>query len=229
MEDALFKYNKLSLSHYPHFWFVEGGWQYIDHAGQEPAPGGEHRSRTTPRTWRRWPTPASASVRSSKATPRRPSATRTARSWNTDFDRINEWMADPTDIEYFPLRGDLLERRHQFYGDFRHDISGLLYYGAYGRYELARIGSSLWPSPDPAGAAQGAADLRTRSCVIPWIGASYAGNMRTLFYLYLRKELNQDDARLLEQDVRRLGSATAAKPVVSFGYQPPRWTSRNTT
>ena len=42
--------------------------------------------------------------------------------WITNGDRLKEWLDDPADLPYFPLRSDLLERHHQFYLDLRDDL-----------------------------------------------------------------------------------------------------------
>ncbi len=212
-ENALFKYNKLSLSPQAHYWFVQGGWESSDFSGQEPAPGGGLK----PRAFQNM----AALVNSGVGIGPWREGDMTAfggytyrQQWITDTDRISEWLDSPSDIEYFPLRGDLLERHHQFYGDFRRDVLGFLYYGVFGRYEFARIGSSFFPSPDNDELKK-VLKISDTQLVIPWIGASYNDGMRTLLYLYMRKELNQDspDHSNKSYDFGLSGS----KPVMSLG------------
>ncbi len=189
-EEALFKYNKLSLSPKPHYWFMQGGWRTSEFAGQEPAPGGGLKARAYQDMaalvntgvgygpWRQDDMTAFGGYTYRQ-------------EWITDLDRITEWTDEPTDIEYFPLRGDLLERHHQFYGDFRRDIAGLFYYGIFGRYEFTRIGSTFFPSPDNEELKK-VLKVSDTQLIIPWLGAAYNDGMRTLVYLYMRKELNDD-------------------------------------
>ena len=213
LEQALYKYSKLSLSPYPHYWFVQGGWQYADHSGFEPAAEGELKASN----YQDMAGIANAGVgigpwHDGDMTA---FAGYTYRQlWNTDSDRIQEYMDDPTDIEYFPLRGDLLERHHQFYADFRRDMAGFLYYGVFARYEFARIGSSLFPSPE-SDELKKVLKISDTQLLIPWIGASYLGNMRTLAYLYMRKEINSDSP---EQSNKTYDfGASGGQPVVSLG------------
>lgn len=214
MEAALYRYNKFSLAPYPHFWFLQGGTQYIQSSGQEPAPAGgikpNNKQEMAALTnagigigpWREGDMTAFGGYTYRQR-------------WLTDDDRIATYFDEPTDFEYFPLRGDLLERRHQFYGDFRRDaLNQSLFYGVFGRFEFTRIGSSFFPGPD-------AAELRKvlkvsdTTLVIPWIGAAYAGNMRTLGYLYMRKELN-DDSPEHSNKTYELG-LKGGDPVFSYG------------
>jgi Tfp pilus assembly protein PilF len=190
MEEALFKYNKLSLNPRPHYWFAQGGGQVASFSGQEPAPGGGIKARN----YQNMAGIANAGI---GAGPWR-EGDMTAfggytyrQLWYTDQDRLDTWTDDMTDFEYFFLRGDLLERRHQFYADFRRDVAKLFYFGIFGRVEFARIGSSLAPSPDNKELRK-VLKISDTQLLIPWIGASYADNMRTLFYLYMRKEINED-------------------------------------
>lgn len=212
-EEALFKYNKLSLTQDPHFWFIQGGWQFTDHSGFEPAPGGDLKARNYQ--------DMAAVVNSGVGMGPYRQGNMTAfagytyrQLWITEQDRISEYMDDKTDLEYFPLRGDLLERRHQFYVDFRKDVASLLYYGVFARYEFARVGSSLFPSPDNDELRK-VLKISDTQLVIPWIGASFLKDMRTLAYLYLRKEINEDSPDHSNKTYE-LG-LSGASPVMSLG------------
>lgn len=190
MESALFKYNKLSLYPKPHYWYLQGGWQYADIAGQQPKPGGGLQVRNQQAMaaianagigigpWQEGSTTAFGGYTYRQL-------------WLTDLDRINTYTEDPTDIEYFPLRGDLLERRHQFYGDFRRDIAQILYFGFFFRWEFARIGSTLFPSPDDPELRK-VLKISDTQLFIPWIGTAWSSTARSLVYLYMRKEINED-------------------------------------
>ena len=190
MERALYRYNKLSLHPEAHYWFLQGGWQYIDRSGFEPTIKGGLNPRTVSQIalmgnagvgigpWRQDNMSAFGGYTYRQL-------------WLTDNDRLATYFAEPSDLSYFPFRADLLERRHQFYGDFRREFLGRFFWGGFGRYELARIGSKYFPSPEDSELQQ-VLKISDTSLVIPWVGVSYANNMRTLVYFYLRKEINED-------------------------------------
>ncbi len=214
METALYRYNKLSLAPYPHYWFLQGGTEFTQSSGNEPIPGGGIKANNKQEMaaianagigigpWREKDMTAFGGYTYRQR-------------WLTDEDRISTFFDEPTDFEYFPLRGDFLERRHQFYGDFRRDaLNKMLYFGVFGRYELARIGSSFFPGPDAAELRK-VLKISDTTLIIPWIGATYAENMRTLVYLYMRKELN-DDSPEHSNKTYELG-LKGGNPVMSYG------------
>src|SRR5690606_6620775 len=135
--------------------------------------------------------------------------------WLTEYSRIEEYLEEPTDIQYFPFRGDLLERRHQFYGDYRRSFANIFYAGAYARYEFARIGSSFYPGPEDPDLKQ-VLKISDTQVLIPWIGVSMTPTMRTLAYLYIRKELNEDSPEHSNKTFE-LGFGTDEDPVFSLG------------
>lgn len=216
-EAALFRYNKLSLHPTPHYWLVDFGWQYIDIAGQEPAPQGGIKPRNNQSM--------AALINGGIGIGPLKQGEVTLfggynyrQKWLTDAERLETYAEDYGDIGYFPLRGDLLERRHQFYGDFRRELGKSLFFGVFGRYELARIGSTLFPGPEDA-ELQKVLKISDTSLVIPWIGISYLGNMRTLAYLYLRKEINEDSPEHSNKsyDLGIEPGDEGGEPVLSFG------------
>jgi hypothetical protein len=133
--------------------------------------------------------------------------------WVTDQDRIKTYTEDPSDLEYFPLRGDLLERRHQFYGDFRRDVADLFYYGFFARWEFARIGSTLFPSPDDSELRK-VLKISDTQLFIPWVGTAWGSNMRTLAYMYFRKEINEDSP---DHSNKTYDFGSGGRPVLSLG------------
>jgi hypothetical protein len=213
MEKALYRYNKLSLFDFPHYWLVQGGYSWAGEEGWEPNYNGELRSRFDEKhgvtgtaafgagPWRSGPMTAWGGYNYRQL-------------WVTDQNRFSTWLEDPLDLEYFPLRGDLLERRHQFYGDFRRAINDRWFVGVFGRIEFARVGSSFFPSPEDS-------DLRTvinmsdTTLLIPWVGVTWWRDFRTLAYLYMRKEINSNSAELSNKSYD-LG-LTGGEPAFSLG------------
>lgn len=192
MEKALFKYNKLSLTEHPHYWFFQGGSEMIDRTGKEPTNKGDIRESTVQNI-------AGVVNAGIGAGPVKQGDMAVfggytyRQNWLTDADRIETYTSDPADIQYFPFRGDLLERRHQFYGDFRKQINPLFYWGVYGKMEFARIGSEIYPGPDDENPElKKVLKISDTTTIIPWVGMSMIPNQRTLAYLFLRKEINED-------------------------------------
>lgn len=190
VEAAFYRYNSYSLINWPHYWYIQLGANYVEKSGY--APSGINKIR------------ASEEVQSSfianmgiGAGPfKKGDSTAWAgynykQNWVTDEDRIKVYLDEPGDFSYQPFRPDLMERRHQFYGDFRQDLGYNFYLGVFGRLEFARIGSKYLPSPEDADLRR-VLKISDTSLLIPWIGATYYKDFRTVFYLYMRKELNSD-------------------------------------
>ena len=217
VEGALFRYSKLSLSPSPHYWLFDIGWQYVDIAGQEPDPRGGIKERNSQNMAALLNGGIGVGpVKQGDVTMFGGYTYR--QKWITDADRIDQYSEDYGDLGYFPLRGDLLEWRHQFYGDFRREFGGNYFFGIFTRYELARIGSTLFPGPDDA-ELQKVLKISDTSLIIPWVGLSYLGNMRTLAYLYMRKEINEDSPEHSNKsyDLGLDPTSQGGEPVISFG------------
>ena len=215
MEKALFKYNKLSLSDFPHYWYLQTGVEVEDVSGQQPASaqGGLQPRSSVDQSllvnsgvglgpWHDGPMSAFGGYTYRQR-------------WITDSDRFSEWTEDYADFQYFPLRADLLERRHQFYGDFRRDFGKTFYAGFFLRWEFARIGSTFFPSPDDSELRK-VLKISDTMLFIPWIGASFVDNMRTLVYWYMRKEID-DDSPDYSNKTYELGLSGGGKPTISLG------------
>ena len=194
MEKALYRYNKLSLINYPHYWLIEAGTTYNISDGWEPKGGGGLSPRATEQLgiianagvgvgpWREGPMTAWGGYSYRQ-------------QWFTDRERLDTWTDEITDFKYFPFRADLLERRHQFYGDFRRQILDQYFVGVFSRMEFARIGSNYFPTPDD-NELKTVLRISDTTLFIPWVGATYYRDFRTLFYLFFRKEINSDSPEL---------------------------------
>lgn len=215
MEKALLRYNGLSLTPYPHYWYLQLGGMVEDTSGQQPAAADGGLS---PRNTQNIAALVNAGV---GAGPWREGSMSAyggytyRQRWITDQDRIGEWTEDPGDFGYFPLRGDLLERRHQFYGDFRRDFGKILYAGFFLRWEFGRIGSTFFPSPDDSELRK-VLKISDSMLFIPWVGASFIDNMRTLVYWYMRKEINEDSPDHSNKSYD-FGIISGGRPVISLG------------
>ncbi|MCX6116768.1 MAG: tetratricopeptide repeat protein [Proteobacteria bacterium] len=187
---TIFKYNSWSLFKTPHFWLVQLGTTNAVSSGYEPTESKGIESKESEKS--------AFLVNSSIGIGpiRQKYATAFAgysyrQRWNIESEGVNAWLGDFFNLELFPLRGDQLERTHQFFGDVRRQFLPQLYAGAYARMEFTRIGSSIFPSPDDD-------DLKIvlsttdSQLFLPWIGWSWDETMRTQFYMYFKKEIHNN-------------------------------------
>ncbi len=190
MERALYRYNSLSLSERPHFWFVQLGGESAGGSAKSPTPDG----KLVDDPFVAYDVLANAGIgvgplRTENATAFAGYVYR--QKWSTDESRVETYFQDPTDLAYQPFRPDVMEREHQLFGDFRRRIAGKFFVGAFGRMEFVRLGSGLIPGPDETQLNQ-VLKVAERTLLIPWAGISYLEDTQTLMYLYLRRELNLD-------------------------------------
>ena len=194
MEQALFRYNRLSLGPVPHYWFVQGGYQYAEVAGQEPKEGGEISASDN----RSVAMLANAGI---GIGPIRQDETTVfagynyKQTWDSNSDRLGRWADSPIELDAFPFQADLLLRRHQIYGDFRREFGDRFFVGVFGRMEFARAGSTYFPSADSPIFRQTLNQGQTQ-LLIPWIGVVYAEHYRTLLYAYMNKQINFNSPEL---------------------------------
>jgi tetratricopeptide (TPR) repeat protein len=190
LELSLFKYHPLSLFKKPHFWMIQGS--VLNQMTSNYHPVEKPRGGVEPGESSNYGVNANAAI---GAGPIREGSLSAwggymyRQNWITDPPLVEYWLTNPTDIQGFPLRGDALERKHQLFGDLRKQFGSNLMIGLYGRLEFLRIGSSYFPSPDDDELKVSFTKSES-TLVIPWIGASFYENMRTIAYLYLQKEIN---------------------------------------
>jgi tetratricopeptide (TPR) repeat protein len=191
LETALFKYNKLSLTPSPHYWFSQIGGAYRQNTLYEKNDRGDFKKGTYPYE----ALLASAGIGIGPI--KKEEGTVWAgynylQAWNTENDRMQTYLDEPSDIAYQPFRADLMERRHQLYADVRREFPYHIYAGAFARIEFARIGSSLFGGPEIQSFDPEVQSISDTTWFIPWIGYSWNTNMRTFAYLYFRKEVNSE-------------------------------------
>lgn len=108
--------------------------------------------------------------------------------WLVQPETLKDFFGESFSLEAFPIRGDLMERSHQFFGDIRKQFSESLFAGAYARIEFSRIGSSFFPSPDES-TLKVVTPSRDSQLFIPWVGWTWNEYSRSMFSLYLKKEI----------------------------------------
>ncbi|MEZ4743273.1 MAG: hypothetical protein R3B45_12650 [Bdellovibrionota bacterium] len=212
MNDALYKYNKLSLYPIPHYWATQIGFESNDIELQEKNDDGTFHKRQDSQQF----ILANAGIgvgpiQKAKGTVW---AGYTYRQfWGTNTDRINTYFDDPGDFEYQPFRPDLLERHHQLYTDARIELPWKLFAGAYGRLEYARIGSRLYTGPEIQSIDPSVLEISNTSLLIPWIGYAWTPNMRTIAYAYFRKEVNLESPEFSVQSYTFQADSSEQVPI----------------
>ncbi len=217
-ELTIFKYHPWSLFKVPHFWRVQVGGLNIETTGYEPI-----RTEDGSGTLVRPPvTDTAMTVNASIGIGpmRQKGATSFAgytykQQWLMDLNGILSWFEEGLSLDYFPLRGDMLERSHQFFGDVRRQITDNLFVGAYGRLEFQRLGSSFFPSPDESSLKVVTSQTDTQ-LLLPWVGWSWSPTMRSMFSLYLRKEIHNQSPEHSNKTHDLLGNN--GDPAVSVAF-----------
>jgi hypothetical protein len=209
IEGALFRYNSLSLMNRPHFWLAQLGYKGDWGTQKDPQSG----SGVKTVEYQDHAIIANAGfgfgpVRSGKA--EGTAGYMYKQSWLTDDERFAEYYEDPTDFAYQPFRLDLLERKHQLFGDYRQQFGSNFLAGVYGSFEYTFSGSRFGFDSLLAEVL----DISETSLLVPFFGASYLGNMNTIFYLYMRKELNTDAPEFSNKTFDFFSGGT---PVTSIG------------
>lgn len=187
---TLYKYNRWSLFSFPHFWSIQTGIISDESQGYQPSESGALDQKQEGN----YAFLVNASlgigpVRKKYATAFAGYSYR--QRWDTDLDVLTNWFGNPFDLTAFPLRGDLLERDHQLFGDIRRQFGDQFYLGAYGRIDFQRVGSTFFPSPDDND-LRVVVNLTDTTLLIPWIGWAWNDDQRSLAYMYFRKEIHNN-------------------------------------
>jgi tetratricopeptide (TPR) repeat protein len=191
-ELTIYKYHPWSLFKLPHFWQVQLGGLNTESTGYEPVRAANGTGALVRPATSDLAMVVNASIGVGPI--RQKSATSFAgytykQKWLMELPGILSWFDDGLSLDSFPLRGDMLERSHQFFGDMRRQMSANLFLGAYARLEFSRLGSSFFPSPDESSLKVVTPQTDTQ-LLIPWAGWSWSPTMRSMFSLYLRKEIH---------------------------------------
>lgn len=187
---TIYKYSRWSLFSVPHFWSIQTGLLSDTSQGYQPSEEGALDQKEEGNyAFLMNMSLGIGPIRKKYATA---FAGYTYRQrWDTDLDVVTNWFSNPFDITAFPLRGDLLERNHQLFGDIRRQFGDQFYLGAYARIDYQRVGSTFFPSPDDND-LQVVVNLTDTMLFIPWVGWAWTDDQRTLAYLYIRKEIHNN-------------------------------------
>lgn len=187
-ELTIFKYHPWSLFKTPHFWQIQISSYGDEVLGYEPFETGKIKERSVSNY--------SLLTKSSIGVGpiRQKGATSFAgytykQDWLIQPETLQAFFTESFSLESFPIRGDLMERSHQFFGDVRRQYTQSLYLGAYARLEFSKVGSSFFPSPDES-SLKVVTPSKDTQLVIPWVGWTWSNTSRSMLSLYLRKEIH---------------------------------------
>ncbi len=191
LERPFYRYHKLSLSKYPHFWLMQFGGD-VDVITTK-APNQFHVLNDNPSQ--------TGSILATFGIGLGPLETKSTTSmigynykinWLSTQDRFSEWKENMDSFsnffDYFPFQLDLMERYHQIYGDFAFKLNNYFSFGMYSLFEIVRAGSSLGDDTT----SNSAITLSEKLLLTPWLKIEYLHNIGTAVYLYLNRKYEED-------------------------------------
>jgi hypothetical protein len=206
MERIYFSTAKRSLIDYPHFWFLQTGFNVVSSTFKDPTD--DPQVPLEPREDLEYAIVANAGI---GVGPWR-EGTKTAsggyiyrQNYYTNDTRLTQFFENPGDFRYFPFRFDLLKRRHTLFGDFRGNLTGNIDAGIFGRHEIAKIGSQFFSGIEE-GDLRNTLNVSDTTVLIPWVGTSFLPGSRSTAYMYLRKEINAETQDLSNQTFSFFGN-----------------------
>ena len=192
---ALYKFNKFSLMNYPHFWWLQGGYYY--ETGSQNTPLDKQGSAILVQEQYYNQFINLAAGFGLGPIKQGGSVTHVGynyiQHWLTTNERFDEYLANPSDLSYQPFRPDLLERHHQFYVQMQKDLTTTVTLGGVVNYEIVKMATSLIPNVEDYN-LRSVVPIAETSTIIPWVRFNYGTNYATTFYLFLRKEIDEEDS-----------------------------------
>lgn len=193
IEMAIFKYNKFSLFNYPHYWFLQSGFDYKEGIAKDPDPGQQYGLKD-----RAYSIPAliiNAGIGVGpikKGTGVSWAGYTYKQHWFSSTERFQNWSNDYMDFDYFPFKSDLLERTHELYFQASQEFNSIVG-RVYLQLDFVRIGSNYMPSNKNYTPVEQKNTSVSRSLeIIPEVGIKYYDYFETLLYLYIKRELNDE-------------------------------------
>lgn len=183
---SYFKVHPFSLMPVPHSWVYQLGYEYERAEKREPVFGNQKEAK--PKSSEDFKLLAQLGLGFG---PFKKDWSSTSlgylysQDWRSDRERVDDYMDDPLDLEYFPFRPDMMERTHRFYlesfGTF-----GSFKVGAYGQYFLSRGGSNLFPAPERPEIRR-TFDIENGSMLVPYVNWEMIPDHSLRFSLLLEK------------------------------------------
>lgn len=213
-----FDTNPLSLVSLPHLWFYELGYNY--RRGERSNPGYDQGR----------PVVASGSAYEQYKLvaqagfilgPFKGANTQShagyvySQDWYSDSERMETYFDEPSDLQYFPFRPDLMERRHRLFVETS-GTRGNWTFGGYGHWTYIRAGSDLFPAPERPEIRK-SFDLGVETLFVPWVEWLYHPKNKLRLYLKFFKSLNreQDDYSYKTYNL----SSSSESPFFSYTLQ----------
>ncbi len=190
---SYFEQHPLALLPYPHLWYYQLGYSYQRGTRSNPAYKQGEPTIETGIGFEQYKLQTSAGLTIGPFTS---NGAQTyigyaySQDWLSDGDRMQIFTADPTDLQYFPFRPDLMERSHRLYAESsgRH---GDITYGAYAHWEYRRAGSELFPAPERPEIRK-AFDVSTDTLLVPWVEWNMLPDHRLRSFFLLEKKLSRE-------------------------------------
>ncbi len=192
---SFFEQHPLSLLAVPHFWYYQLGYYYERSERSNPGYEDERPIIKTGVASEAFKIVANAGL---GLGPFKGKGTESyvgyiyEQDWLSDGDRLKVWTEDPGDVQYFPFRPDLMERRHRLFVETSGQ-SGDFLLGVYGHWQFYRAGSEYFPAPERPEIRQ-AFDVGTENLLVPWVEWSYHPQHSARFYLLFRKYLDRRES-----------------------------------
>lgn len=209
--------NPLSLVSMPHLWFYEVGYNYRRGERSNPSYDGRPIVQTgSAYEQYKLVTQAGFILGPFKGANTQSHAGYIySQDWYSDAERMETYTEEPTDIQYFPFRPDLMERRHRLFVETM-GIRGNWTFGGYGQWTYIRAGSDLFPAPERPEIRK-SFDVGIETLFIPWVEWLYHPAHKLRFYLKFFKNLNreQDDYSHKTYNL----SSTSENPFFSYTLQ----------
>jgi tetratricopeptide (TPR) repeat protein len=193
VQKALYAHSKFSLFKYPNFWFIQPGYLYeygtYKTPQADPIKGAFLRDEGYSNQFANLGVGVGIGPVEDKGAVSH-FGYNYIQHWVTTNDRIDDYFEDPADFRYIPFRFDLMERHHQFYIDIKKSINDFSF-GMNTKYEINRMGSSMLASAEDHD-LRNVVNISQISTTIPWIRVSYGSNYSTTGYLFLRREIDEE-------------------------------------
>lgn len=190
---SYFKVHPFSLFPFPHGWVYQLGFEYVGGKSAEPRFG---QPEVNFEEWEDFKLVARLGLNFGPFKRNWSSSNfgyLYSQDWASDRERVDTYVEDAFDLEYFPFRPDMLERTHRFYVD-SFGTFGPFKLGAYGHYHLVRGGSALFPAPERPEVRQNF-DIQNGSFLSPYVDWEMIPDHRLRFSLLMEKvfDLQQGD------------------------------------
>lgn len=216
-EKALFKYNKWSLSKRPHYWFVDSGYAIERGTNNNPGMDRNNAAFVKKEVYEDHNLLISTGIGIGpikKNKFKMIAGYHYHQNWGADQDRIQTYLDDPTDLEYFAFRPDLLERHHIIHGYLSYNINPRFSTELLISYDIAKLGTSIFSGPEDHNLKR-VLDVSKTSLIIPSFTYNYKKFYKTTGYLFIKKEVNEEAPEYSNQSYNLFDSKM--DPHMSFG------------